>query len=121
MLNQKNFKDLVGEFKTFHQKNPEVYKLFVQFTLQAINKGHAKLSSEMIINRIRWETSVITTDKDYKINNDYKPFYSRMFMALFPKYDYFFQKRGSYADQIDWRSYVVQSDHQTSEVTQTIS
>ena len=69
MLNQKNFKDLVGEFKTFHQKNPEVYKLFVQFTLQAINKGHAKLSSEMIINRIRWETSVITTDKDYKINN----------------------------------------------------
>jgi len=121
MLNQKNFKDLVGEFKALHQKNPEVYKLFVQFTLQAINKGHAKLSSEMIVNRIRWETSVITTDKDYKINNDYKPFYSRMFMAQFPKYDYFFQKRGSYADQIDWRSYVVQSDHQSSEVTQTIS
>ena len=56
-----------------------------------------------------------------QINNDYKPFYSRMFMAQFPKYDYLFQKRGSYADQIDWRSYVVQSDHQTSEATQTIS
>ena len=48
MLNQKNFKDLVEEFKTFHQKNPEVYKMFVQFTLQAINRGHTKLSSEMV-------------------------------------------------------------------------
>ena len=122
MLNQKNFKDLVGEFKTFHQKNPEVYKMFVQFTLQAINRGHTKLSSEMVINRIRWETNVVTFSHDpYKINNDYKPFYSRMFMAEHPKYNNFFQKRGSYADQIDWRSYVVQSDHQSSEVTQTIS
>ena len=73
MLNQKNFKDLVEEFKTFHQKNPEVYKMFVQFTLQAINRGHTKLSSEMVINRIRWETNVVTFSHDpYKINNDYK-------------------------------------------------
>ncbi len=121
MLNQKNFKDLVGEFKAFHQKNSEVYELFKTFTFRAINAGHNKLSSEMIINRIRWETSIETTDVDYKINNDYKPFYSRMFMAEHPKYNNFFQKRGSYADQIDWRSYVVQSDHQSSEVTQTIS
>jgi|TARA_R100001463_G_scaffold1428_4_gene6397 hypothetical protein len=121
MLNQKNFKDLVGEFQTFHQKNPEVYKLFVRFTFQAINRGHHKLSSEMIINRIRWETNVMTTDKEYKINNDYKPFYSRMFMTQYSKYNNFFQKRGSYADKVDWSSYVVQSDHQTSEVTQTIS
>ena len=77
-------RDLVNEFKTFHSKNPEVYELFKTFTFRAINAGHIRLSSEMIINRIRWETSVETTDKDYKINNDYKPFYSRMFMNEYP-------------------------------------
>ena len=102
-------KDLVNEFKTFHSKNPEVYELFKTFTFRAINAGHIRLSSEMIINRIRWETSVETTDKDYKINNDYKPFYSRMFMYEYPKYKNFFATRGSFADNVDWETYVVQT------------
>jgi hypothetical protein len=112
---------VIEDFKTFHKENPEVYKLFSRFAYEAINKGHTRLSAEMIINRIRWETSVVTTDKDYKINNDYKPFYSRMFMVQNPKYNLFFHKRGSSADEIDWRSYVVQSDNQSSKTTQTIS
>ena len=103
------FRDLVNEFKTFHSKNPEVYELFKTFTFRAINAGHIRLSSEMIINRIRWETSIETTDKDYKINNDYKPFYSRMFMNEYPNYNNFFSTRGSYADNLDWKEYVVQT------------
>ena len=39
------------------QKNPEVYEMF-KFTFQAINQVIKDLSSEMIINRIRWETDV---------------------------------------------------------------
>ena len=66
----KSSKDLVTEWKHFHVKNPEVYELFKRFAFEAINKGHLRLSSEMIINRIRWETSVVTSDKDYKINNE---------------------------------------------------
>ena len=96
------FKDLVNEFKCFHEKNPEVYK---------------NLSSEMIVNRIRWETDVMTTDKDYKINNDYKPFYSRLFMAEHKQYENFFRKRGSHADNIDWSSYVVQESHSAAKVS----
>ena len=104
-------RDLVNEFKTFNRNNPEVYELFKTFTFRAINAGHVRLSSEMIINRIRWETSVETTDKDYKINNDYKPFYSRMFMNEYPKYNNFFSTRGSYADNLDWKEYVVQTTY----------
>ena len=63
----------------------------------------------MIINRIRWETSVVTTDKDYKINNDYKPFYARLFMEEHPTYNNFFNTRGSHADNLDWKEYVVQT------------
>ena len=73
------------------KKNPEVYEMFKRFTFQAINRGHKNLSSEMIVNRIRWETDVMTTDKDYKINNDYKPFYSRLFMAEHKQYENFLE------------------------------
>lgn len=87
-----------SNFKKFHTDNPEIYKLFKEFTFTAISRGHKKLSSEMIINRIRWETNIMTNDKDYKINNNYKPFYSRMFMSDHPEYKEFFYKRTSKAD-----------------------
>jgi len=103
--------DDVSEFKKFHQDNPQVYRLFKKFTYTAIGKGHNRLSSEMIINRIRWETEVETSDPCYKINNDYKPFYARMFMAENPQYQNFFNVRGSHADEIDWKEYVVQANN----------
>ena len=87
-----------SNFRKFHRENPTIYKLFKQFTFQAINRGHKKLSSEMIINRIRWETSIMTSDKDYKINNNYKPFYSRLFMRDHPELKEFFYRRSSKAD-----------------------
>ena len=105
----KSSKDLVTEWKHFHVKNPEVYELFKLFAFEAIIKGHLRLSSEMIINRIRWDTSVVTSDKDYKINNDYKPFYARLFMEEHQTYGNFFNTRGSHADNLDWKEYVVQT------------
>ena len=101
----------VSEFKKFHEENPQIYRLFKKFAYTAIGKGHNRLSSEMIINRIRWETEVETSDPCYKINNDYKPFYARMFMAENPQYQNFFNVRGSHADEIDWKEYVVQANN----------
>ena len=86
------------QFKVFHEANPEVYQMFERFTFDAIYRGHERLSAEMIINRIRWETKVITTDNDYKINNNYKPFYSRLFLEQHPQHKDFFQLRHSAAD-----------------------
>ena len=89
------------QFLNFNKENPNVYKLFKRFTKEAIKSGHTRLSAEMIINRIRWETS-ITTNEEYKINNIYKPYYSRMFMHDFPKYNEFFRLRASCADELDY-------------------
>jgi hypothetical protein len=86
------------KFRKFHDTNPQVYELFKRFAFDAMNQGHHRLSSEMIINRIRWETKVVTTDYDYKINNDYKPFYSRLFIEQYPRHKAFFQCRQSWAD-----------------------
>ena len=82
--------NLLDKFKKFDAENPHVYKLFEKFTLQAIDKGHRRLSAWLIVNRIRWETMVMTTGIDFKISNDFIALYSRKFMEKNPQYDGFF-------------------------------
>lgn len=78
------------EWWAWHKKNPHVYELFERFTMNAINKGHTRLSAWLVVNRIRWETTVETSGSDFKISNDYIAYYARLFHALNPEYDGFF-------------------------------
>jgi len=82
--------NLEDRWLKWHKDNPKVYDLFEQFTNEAIQRGHKKLSAWLIINRVRWETSIVTSGSDFKISNDFIAYYSRHFMLLNPKYDGFF-------------------------------
>ncbi len=84
---------LKEKFAEWDEDNPEVYELFCRFTFEAIERGHKRLSAWMIANRIRWETSVVTTGNDYKISNDFIAFYARKFMEQNPQYDGFFKTK----------------------------
>lgn len=81
---------LKERWQCWHNENPQVWNLFERFTKQAIQRGHTRLSAWLIVNRIRWETSVETTGKDFKISNNYVAFYSRHFMEKYPQYEGFF-------------------------------
>jgi hypothetical protein len=81
---------LEQEWRAWHKENPHVYRLFNRFTREAISRGHQRLSAWLIINRVRWETAIVTTGNDFKISNDYIAYYSREFMRLNPQYDGFF-------------------------------
>ena len=85
------FKDRKAKWWSWHKKNPEVYELFEKFTLQAIKRGQKRLSAWLIINRVRWETSVETYGDPFKVSNDYIAFYSRYFMHRYPQYKGFFK------------------------------
>lgn len=81
-----------SKFLVFHTQYPVVYRLFEQFSLELIGRGHKKLGSKMIIERIRWEISLNgAKDGDgFKINNNYTCYYSRLFIRNNPQYrDYF--------------------------------
>lgn len=80
-------------FEKFHRENPEVYELFKRFTFEAIKAGRGRLSAAMIVERIRWETSVVTRGDQFKVNDIFTPYYSRMFMAEFPEHSDFFPTR----------------------------
>lgn len=96
MINQNSKGDrmtLEQRFEKFNTNNPKVYYLFKRFTMQAINRGAKKMGAQMIIERIRWYTSVETTGDIFKINNDYAAYYARLFMREHPQHDGFFRTR----------------------------
>lgn len=90
--------NLWNTFDRFHSENPHVYELFKKFTFEAISSGRKHFSVAAIFERIRWETSMDTTDEDFKLRNDFKPYYARLFMKDHPKYDGFFITKKCAAD-----------------------
>jgi hypothetical protein len=85
--------DLKTKWWAWHKENPEFYELFKKFTFQAIRKGHRNLSAWLIVNRIRWETMIVTTGNEYKISNDFIALYARLFMHEYPDYKGFFRTK----------------------------
>ena len=78
----------------WHKANPDVWRLFERFSLEAIQRGRKRISHWLIINRIRWETAIVTTGCDFKISNDYIAFYARLWKARYPQYaDLFLTKK----------------------------
>jgi hypothetical protein len=81
------------KFLIYHAENPHVYEMFRRFTLEAIQNGRKTLSAWLIINRMRWETMILTTGDSYKLDNGHIAYYARMFMDEFPIYDGFFKTK----------------------------
>lgn len=78
----------------WHKANPHVWQLFERFSYEAVNKERKKISHWLIINRIRWETNIVTTGADFKISNDHIAFYARLWKARHPEHkDLFTTKR----------------------------
>ncbi len=84
---------LIRAFFRFHRENPHVYALFDRFTRQVIARGHTHFGVAPIIERIRWETSVVTTGDIFKINNNHRAYYSRLWMRLNPEHKGLFRIR----------------------------
>ena len=72
-------------FWAFHQRNPIIYRLFCRFCSDIQARGLRQYSAYAIMHRIRWYTHVETTDHDFKINNNFIPWYARLWMQRHPQ------------------------------------
>jgi hypothetical protein len=81
----------------YHKKNPQIYEMYKKFAFQAIKSKRPYYSSEMIINRVRWET-MTKAESGFKIANEMKAFYSRLFILEHPTFQNFFKQRPSICD-----------------------
>lgn len=88
------------KFDIYDAENPQVYRMFEQFTLQVIKTGRKNFGAQVIAERLRWYSAIETISDDYKINNDYVAFYARKFEELHPEHKGFFRKRRSVADEV---------------------
>lgn len=93
-----NYQELNGRsiregFLEFHSKNPHVYEAFEKQALIAINKGRTKLSAKLILNWIRWNEELRTSDDNFKINDAYQSYYSRLFVENHKEHDGIFEMR----------------------------
>lgn len=91
----------VRRFERFHELNPHIYTLFKRFTFEARAAGHTHFSGQAIIERIRWETTVVTRGDDFKCNNDWVSLYARMLMTECPELAGFFRTRRVKFDERD--------------------
>ena len=82
-----------AKFNAFHAENPHIYELVKKFTFEVIATGRKHYGMTSIINRIRWYTMVETTGDRFKINNNFYPYYARLFMREHPEHSGFFRTR----------------------------
>lgn len=89
-------RDQIIKFRIFDRENPQVYSLFVRFTMEAINSGRSRFGARMIWERMRWYTMIEAKDhaSEFKLNDHYPPYYARKFMRLNPRWNTFFEVRG---------------------------
>lgn len=90
------YEEMEEQAVKFHNKHPQIWELFCQFTFELINKGFKNYSAQHgIFARIRWHIDTATSNrgKAFKINNNYSAFYARWFMEKFPEHKGFFRKR----------------------------
>lgn len=87
------------KFEQFHAENGHVYTLLVQLARQwKSTTGREKLGVAALYERARWEIAVRTNDPDFRLNNDYRSYYSRMIMIREPDLADLFELRRSAAD-----------------------
>ncbi len=87
-------------FDAFHALNPKVYDLFERFTLQAVRAGRGRFSAYAVRERIRWYTEIETAGDDFKLNNNFVPYYVRLFEEKHAEHVGFFETRRARADEV---------------------
>ena len=88
-------------FRKFHRNNPIVFHKVVKYSKQLMARGKKHYNIETILGVIRYNIDVDTVGDQFKINNNYKPFYSRMLMDYLNN-EGFFQLRDSIASLHDY-------------------
>ena len=93
--------DFTGEttpadrFQTFHERNPQVFSALESMTQEMYQRGRKRIGINMLLEVLRWNYYMKTDDpnSDFKINNNYAPYYARLLIEKHPEWCDLFQLR----------------------------
>ena len=92
-LARANAKDLPQEFLDWLPENLTVWNAFVEQTFLVIKKGFKHYSSKTIVEFLRHHTAIRSNNDEFKINNNYTAYLSRLFDLAYPKHSGLFKYR----------------------------
>ena len=84
---------VINAFEKFNEHHPDVWPLFKRFSLEVIKAGHKHYAAAAIFERIRWHMEIENRGGSLKLNNNFKPYYARMFHLSHPEHAEFFRNR----------------------------
>jgi len=73
-------RSLQTRFEEFDRDNPEVYLELLKLARKARRNDMERISIKMLYEVVRWHRLLETTDKVYKLNNNYHALYARKLM-----------------------------------------
>jgi hypothetical protein len=82
-------------FEEFNRRNPQVYSALESMAREIVNRGRRKIGIKMLFEVLRWNYYLETDDpnSDFKINNNYAPYYARLIIANNPNWEDVFELR----------------------------
>jgi hypothetical protein len=80
-------------FYVFHAANPQVYAELVRLARQARRRGVQYVGINMLLEVTRWNFSLRTSGDEFKLNNNWAPYYSRLIMLQEPDLEGIFHTR----------------------------
>jgi hypothetical protein len=87
-----------NKFCAYHEAHPQIYEEFKKLTVATIERGFKHYSAKGIFELIRWHTGVKSKEDCFDVNNNYTPYYARLFEKDHPEHKGFFRKRESKFD-----------------------
>lgn len=83
------------KFERFHELNPQVFNALESMTNELTNRGRKRIGIKMLFEVLRWNYYMETSDpnSDFKINNNYAPYYSRLLIDKHPEWANVFELR----------------------------
>jgi hypothetical protein len=82
--------ELFVEWKAYHEANPEVYRLICRFADEVISRGYREYGIATIWERIRWHVSIELGEEEFKLPNNHRAYYARLWLDDHPDYPDFF-------------------------------
>jgi len=91
-------------FGIYHRENPQVWRAFELKALSAVRMKQ-RFGAKAIFEILRWETAVSGTG-EFKLCNDFTPYYARLFEEVYPAYRDFFRKKDILPEGVTIRGFL---------------
>jgi hypothetical protein len=85
-------------FAEYHQANPHIYDAIVDICREWKAAGQSRIGMKMVIEVLRWQRGIRSTDEDFAVNNSMGSRYARLVMANEPDLVGFFETRRLHGD-----------------------